>query len=725
LHQRHGQPITTDHAGAPPTRGVDTPGDNLLQIAWRQRRIVIATVVVMSVLAATYVLLATPRYTARARLHIEESAPRILSNDGAPRKDATYLQTERQLISSMPILGAAIEAAAAQTTQMFADVDDPIIHIQDKLVVEVGKDSEILTISLESPYGDETQVIVQAIVDAYVEYQSSQNRSTTGEVLRLLTDEKQRRDLEYARTLDIMEAFQREHGALSLDQNAKLKSQLERLSGALTESQVQRNQVRTAYESAVAIVSGPGGVGRLIESQEMAGAFERDREYIELRARLQEWQGHLESLLQRWGENHRSVKAAQLTVDSLKGDIAERKQHLALSYIMTLRQQIDVTQQNEQQLLVEYQQQQLKANEANATLAEYNRMRTQLEQVERRRETIESRIQELSVAEGAGALNIRVLEPARLDVDATHPRKAQVLGMGLAGGLFLGALFAVARELTDQRFRGPQQIKAALGLPILASVPHMRGRPTAAQAGQIVQIDPGSNAAEAYRDLRTAVYFTQQHRRTKTILIASPAANDGKTTVASNLAAAIAQSGHEVLLVDADLRDPSLHEVYGVSNDIGLSRVLAGRDDAAAGIRRTAIEQLSLMTAGPCPTHPSELLDGRNLKHLLEQLAERFDYIVIDSPPVLAVTDTRIVANTTDATLLVLRPGRSNRKQAAAACESLAAVGANIMGIVANDTAAAYGYAMHPYPYGRRTSRPDKTQSIRAEQTHPHSIAVR
>jgi capsular exopolysaccharide synthesis family protein len=291
--------------------------------------------------------------------------------------------------------------------------------------------------------------------------------------------------------------------------------------------------------------------------------------------------------------------------------------------------------------------------------------------------------------------------------------------------LFLGALLAVARELTDQRFRGPQQIKAALGLPILASIPHMRGRPTAQQAGQIVQIDPGSNAAEAYRDLRTAVYFTQQHRRTKTILIASPAANDGKTTVASNLAAAFAQSGHEVLLIDADMRDPSLHDVYGLSNDIGLSRVLAGRDDAPAAIRRTAIEQLSVMTAGPCPTHPSELLNGVNFKRLLDTLGERFDYIVIDSPPVLAVTDTRIVATTTDATLLVLRPGRSNRKQAAAACESLAAVGANVMGIVANATAAAYGYAMHPYPYGRRAAGSAAAQTVRADQTHPHSIAVR
>jgi capsular exopolysaccharide synthesis family protein len=208
--------------------------------------------------------------------------------------------------------------------------------------------------------------------------------------------------------------------------------------------------------------------------------------------------------------------------------------------------------------------------------------------------------------------------------------------------------------------------------------------------------------------------------RAKTILIASPSAGDGKTTVASNLAIALAQGGKRVLLLDADLRQPGQHDTFGVENHAGLVDLLAHELAPAEVAQKTLVQNLELIPAGPSPENPADLLNSPRFVELMDELADRHDHVVIDSPPVLAVTDARVIAASTDVTVLVLRADRADRRQSEAARDGLVGVGANLLGLVMNF--AAPGSEGYPSDSAYRSSvaSTSKTSSSASNAYDPH-----
>jgi len=217
-----------------------------------------------------------------------------------------------------------------------------------------------------------------------------------------------------------------------------------------------------------------------------------------------------------------------------------------------------------------------------------------------------------------------------------------------------------------------------------------------------------SDVAEAYRTIRTAVYFGVPHGTAKTLLVTSPAPGDGKTTLASNLAIAMAQAGNKILLVDADFRKPMQHKIFELDKKIGLSTVLAGEADLAHAIHKTEVNGLEVLPCGPIPANPSEILNSQMFADVLSELVGRYDHVVIDSPPVMPVTDSRILAASCDCTILALRAEKSTRKSAVYARDTLRSVGSRILGVVVNDVPrkkGIYGYyyteaEVYTYGYG-------------------------
>ena len=192
----------------------------------------------------------------------------------------------------------------------------------------------------------------------------------------------------------------------------------------------------------------------------------------------------------------------------------------------------------------------------------------------------------------------------------------------------------------------------------------------------------------------------------KTILVTSPAPGDGQTTRASNLAAAMAQAGNRVLLLDADFRKPMQHRIFNIEKKAGLSTVLAGEGNLDDAIFHSEIAGLDVLPCGPIPANPSEILNSQTFADLLDQLCLQYDHVVLDSPPVMPVTDSRILAASCDATLLAVRAEKSTRRVAVYAREVLRAVGARILGVVVNDVPrrkGVYGYYYsdaYAYTYG-------------------------
>ncbi|MBM2826779.1 MAG: Non-specific protein-tyrosine kinase [Dehalococcoidia bacterium] len=204
--------------------------------------------------------------------------------------------------------------------------------------------------------------------------------------------------------------------------------------------------------------------------------------------------------------------------------------------------------------------------------------------------------------------------------------------------------------------------------------------------------NPQSPAAEAYRQLRTNVQFSSLDHPIKSLLITSTSLEEGKSTTLANLAITFAQTGNSVILVDCDLRRPGLHELFGVSNERGLTSFFINGSSMEIPLVESGIENLRLITSGPLPPNPSELLGSKRMQDLLDELKSKAGYVLLDSPPIIAVTDAAVLAAQVDGVLLVLRAGKTKRETALKAKAVLERVNANLLGVVLNNVKHDTGY---------------------------------
>ncbi|MDG2358636.1 MAG: polysaccharide biosynthesis tyrosine autokinase [Planctomycetaceae bacterium] len=248
------------------------------------------------------------------------------------------------------------------------------------------------------------------------------------------------------------------------------------------------------------------------------------------------------------------------------------------------------------------------------------------------------------------------------------------------------------REWMDTTLKSVDEMRASIPLPILGSAPSFNtkalgisGSPLQTALCYFHRL--GSPEAEAYRSLRTSFLVSLKEGQ-RIIQVTSPEPGDGKSTLTANLAIAMAQSGKKVLLIDSDLRRPTLHTLFGMQRDIGVTEVLSGEIDLLTAAQQTVIEGLSVLTCGSLPQNPAEMLAARGYSTMLRNAEKKFDIVLVDTPPLLAVSDPSIVAPTTDGLVLVLRMGKNKRNSAKRATELIDTNNIRVIGIVCNATTA-------------------------------------
>jgi capsular exopolysaccharide synthesis family protein len=307
-----------------------------------------------------------------------------------------------------------------------------------------------------------------------------------------------------------------------------------------------------------------------------------------------------------------------------------------------------------------------------------------------------------SIVDQGGNQVVREAVPAGSPVRPT-PRRNAALALGF--GLVLGIALALLFDRFNDTIRNREDLERALAgslVPILGHVPAS----TKAKRPQVTSlVEPMSPAAEAYRSLRTSVQFLAVDGGIGTIQITSPIAAEGKTTTAANLAVVLSRAGRRVLVLDADLRRPRIHEYFDLPNEVGLTSVLIGDAPIADALQPVYMDDqlpLVLMASGPLPLNPSELLASESARNVMQTLRAYADIVIVDCPPVLPVTDAAIVSTMVDATILVAMVGLTTRKRTHRAMEKLAQVDANLVGLVLNRTPAEFEYAYGYQHYGRR-----------------------
>jgi capsular exopolysaccharide synthesis family protein len=696
-----------------PISSAERTNPSILTIIWRRRWVFFGCIVLAMAAAVVYLAKATPLYSSSSQIYVQQSAPKALADVLATGPNPmNYLYTQCDLIKSTAIIQAALEAPEVRQTKTLRAVENPVGYLKRATDATVGKQSDLITVSVETPNPEDSAVLTNAIVDAYINYQTKRQQTTASELLAMLQKEKDNADKELRETSKAMVAFRQTNGTLSFegDKGNVVTQRLEQLSNELTQAQLQTLQATLMLDAAKALGDDPAKLKQLVMSEHGNNTPVSAIDNQDLWQDYRKLQRSYEQALNLYGPDHRLVKAYQLQLENLKKDMDSLDGATVGNYKAVLQQQLVKAKAREEEIAKAVDAQRAAAMELNGKAAEYQQLELDARRAQSTLDMLYSRIKELNVTQDTPQ-RIDILETARPSGTPVKPNRPQAAGIALVIGLMLGLGGSLLQDWMDQRMRSVEEIRAVLDLPVLGIIPHMFGKQPAQERGQEVHLKPRSNVAEAYRTVRTAIFFGVPDPKSKTLLVTSPSPGDGKTTMASNLAIAIAQSGRRVLLIDADTRKPMMHRIFNLKDEVGVSTVLLGQSKLEASIQRTAVEHLDVMPCGPLPPNPSEILNSQAFLDMINLLCLKYDQIVIDSPPVEPVTDARILAASCDTTVLVLRAEKSTRRLSAHARDALIGVGANLLGVIVNavprgqDGYSYYsGYGYYRYGYGHRAT---------------------
>ncbi|HCQ5184177.1 polysaccharide biosynthesis tyrosine autokinase [Acinetobacter baumannii] len=324
--------------------------------------------------------------------------------------------------------------------------------------------------------------------------------------------------------------------------------------------------------------------------------------------------------------------------------------------------------------------------------------------------------QQLRIAKAGEIGNVRIVDTAVEPIEPIKPKKLQILILSILLGGFIGTVIALLRNMLRTGIKDSGQIENELDLPVYATVPHspiQESRVKILKKKKSIPILAVKNsddiAIESLRSIRTAIHFALANAKNNIIMIAGPSPEVGKSFISTNLATIFAQGNKRVLLIDADMRRGYMHKYFDVDVKPGLSELLSGQADLQKVLHKTQVTNLDVITRGKSPTNPSEILSSNQFKELLEQLQSQYDHIIIDTPPVLAVTDGIIISQYTGVNLIVARYAKSQMKELELTVNRFEQAGVKVNGFILNDiqrASAGYGYGYN-YAYAYKAQKED------------------
>ena len=683
----------------------------------RHRRTVAMVFVGAVLTALVWSVTARPVFTGTAMLRIDKEEPRVLKFEPAGREDGgesaqTQLQTYHRLLQSRALANRVIGLVGLAQNPEFRSAGSRPGQLTDafldRLQVEPVRNTRLVKVSFQSKSPELAAKVANTLADAAIAQQLDGKKAAGRYATEFLATQVDGA----RRTLQANEAQLSQF----LDENDILF-----VGGDRTGERVGERQALVTQELATLSDSYLKAKAERVARESMLAQATRANAET-LPAVLQNpLIGHLKEeatkLEARYRELGQSFKPGYPRMQRLAENIAEVRQQLGAEvqrFVESTRREYQAALQNETEIRKLMDEQRGMARKLDGQMARYNLLRREVDTSRDLYSALSSRLKEMQVSASLLLSNISVVDRADVPVKRSGPRTGLNLLVGCLVGLVGGVTLAFLFEYLDTSIRDPREIETMLRLPTLGLVPtrsvlapHLADRPLGPErelAGA-----PGSFAlvahqatssilAEAFRNLRTSVVYATPDRPPRTMLVTSLQQQDGKTSVSTNCAITLAQLGMgEVLLVDADLRHPDLHDIFGVSQTPGLSDLLVGGVSVTEIVRPTRVPGLFVIPAGPIPTNPAELLFSPRLTQALALLGDRFAHIVIDSPPMLGVSDTLVLAPRVDGVILVLRHGHTGRDAAQRGVQMLGSVRARVLGVVLNHadvrtTAAGYQY---------------------------------
>ncbi len=659
-----------------------------LRILVKRRGTVLAIFLVILALAALKTFTATPIYQATIQILIERQPPRVLDTQTQPTYDyygEEFYQTQYKLLESRALAKRVADKLNLRNrppysqwfTQLPANVDKSTKQrLEESLVdavlgglhVEPVPSSSLVNVSYSSPdpkfAAEVANTLGQAFIEQSLDLRFAASQEAAQWLEKKLTEARKKMEESEAK----LNRYKRDHNIVAIEDKESITAQkLEQLNKELVAAQTRRMEAEARFREVEAgrpiadLMNNP-----LIQTLKASEA-KLITEYSELS--------------KKYGVDHPrmiQIKQEMAAIESkINAEMAVVRQTIKNEYNMAKDQEGNLKKALEEQKNV--------TQDQSDVGIQY---RVLLRDVETNRALYENMLKSLkntTAMENVPATNIRIVYPALIPEAPVFPRKSRTLMLAAGLGLFLGVALALVLESLDTTLKTPEEVEGSLGIPSLAMIPHIETSANPGESPELVVFhDHQPMASEAYRVLRTNILFSSPGQAPRTLLITSTLPMEGKTLTTANLATAMAKAEGDLLLIDADLRRPTLHQLFDLPREPGLSNFLVGETDELPMVA-TRIPHLFLMPAGAIPPNPSELLGSERMQELLNRSRERFVRTVLDSPPLVSVTDAAVLSTLADGVLLVITAEQVPRKAARDATNHLLELQAHILGAVLND----------------------------------------
>lgn len=686
-----------------------------IKVIWRRRGTVLAFGVLGLIAAGTYMLLTPKTYTVVSRLLVTQIGAPVSAEQQTPGSPGTSVQkpsdtfhaTQARVMSATPVLALAASNPRLDSFKTFEKVRNRSQLLKERIDVSPGKSDEVITLSLRTQFPEEGKQILDSIREAYEAHQKKQRRASADEKIEALQTEKARIDDELVSVEKKIVEFRQKNPEVTpdIDSGGSNNRRIDALQDALTKAELEAIRRKTDYAGALASVAVEDPAK--IDAALPPGAVS-DGEIERIRNDITETQRKLADQSRTMLPSHPSMKR-----------LAGRLSELNLQLVASMKQQWNQAQQREADVRKSLTEETAVAQAARQQVQGIRDLVRDRDRLTTTSRELDRQLRDVSVGVATGVISTSEIDPPSYSEREYSPSPGTAFPIGGLIGALLGSILALVRESADPRVVSPQGVRAVLGVPVLGTVPPSSAGRSIETFGWSVHADAASPAAEAFRAIRTSLQYALSESHAKKLILTSPEQIDGKSTLISNLAIGLAKSGRNVILVDANLRDPVQHRIFGVSDAVGLVDVLSSGELNERAIRRTTIEHLHVMPAGDTPQNPSELLNTSAFTDCLDQLAVKYDVVLIDSPAAGVVDDARIIAASCDGAILVLRAGKSNRRVAAATRDRLLSVGCRILGAVVNgyrgSSGATYVEGGLARTTGKNASKLLESSSLREE----------
>lgn len=701
-----------ENSGATTSSPLDAFADprSLLAVVWGGRRLIVGCLAGCLALAAVYLLMANRLYEASAKLLVIEQGNSPMSAPGGQSRSLVNsledaIPTHLAILSSPVVVRGAVESVGLNNLPSLGssprNVETATIEVVEGLQVSRPERlAKIIEIAYRAKSREEALRMVGAVTKSYQKFLSEVYAQSNSEVVVLMT--KARDDLN--RELKELEAryleFRKKSPSLLGDASGRtfFGQRLEEWNRASRDAMVRAVQLKAQLELgrelarkgvglwsiAHAMDQMAGGSNNGLAQRAQANSPGAPVDYLRQLAaeqqRLADALGpqstKVKELQEQMARARSSGKEARDQME--RGDVEELLDSVgkSLSSLEGMRKDMQAEFETDLKLA--------KTAEAEQ-IAEAN-LKSEMERQRKLFDTVVDQLKQATLVGDYVGTRAVLVEPPTAILKAVRPKTSLTLALALGAGLALGLATALGTELVAPRVRSLADLRRALRLPVLGELPFVgeAGRPATGSIGLICQTMPRSPMAEAFRVVRANLDLARRGREAKVVMVTAPEARDGTSTVASNLAVALAQAGRSVALVDANLRTPTLHATFGLIRDRGLSHLIRDLLPLTRVAQPTRVSRLELIAAGPEVTNSAELLSSPELGQLLDRLREEYDDVVVDAPPLLAFADASILGAVVDAVVLVVLVGTTRRADAVRAVEVLKGLGTPVAGFVVN-----------------------------------------